>query len=88
MANPIVEEIMKAPRDQEIVFDAYESPDRYLNMRKFMFDAGSDMLLIASPRVVISKHISLCEPDEDENNGRHLIGQAFERYFYQESKAN
>ena len=85
MANPIVEEIMKSPRDQEIVFDGDEAPERYLKMLEFMANAGSDVLAMIPPRVVVSKHESLCNAHQD---GRILLGQAFGRYLYQESKAN
>ncbi len=72
----VVEEIVRAPRDAEIVFDAAENAPRYMELRRFLWDAHCDMLAVIPARIVVSKSKHLTERPETS------FGEAFGRYFY------
>ena len=74
----VITEIMETPYDQEIVFDYAVDPGKYMELRRFMSSAGSDLLACVPPRIVISKNKWFLDGYPPENE---YLGEAFGRYF-------
>lgn len=80
----VIDEIVRSAPDVEIVFDFSVDRKRYMSIREFMWKAGSDILVLIPPRIVVSKARYLDDSTKAPET-RHLIGAELGRNFYHEA---